>query len=142
MAIFFDKVPLEIREKIYRELLVNEEKALEINWRGHCDSKGKHLYPAILRTCKQAWAEASAVLYEQNHFRHESHLQKGTSLHLCNPLKGEFKRVKRVSKSISFLSLGITVITGMISSKFLIAETHPSPATLTSRLKIMELPDL
>lgn len=94
MAAFFDRVPLEVREKVYQGLLVNEDGAIELHWSGR-DFKGK-LHPAILRTCKQAYTEASPVLYEQNHFRHKSQSDMGTSLRSSDRLASNFGRIKHV----------------------------------------------
>ena len=93
MASFFDKVPLEVREQVYRELLVNQDGAIELDGR-YCNKR--KLYTAILRTCKQAYTEASAVLYEQNHFRFES-WPEATSLDRNGILEGNFARIKQVS---------------------------------------------
>ena len=69
MAIFFEKVPLEVRHQVYQELLVNKHRFFVL------DGSSRHrieteLHPAILRTCKQAYVEGSAILYGQNHFRY------------------------------------------------------------------------
>ena len=62
----------------------------------------KKLYVAILRVCKQAYTEASSILYERNLFRYEYR-------HLCVelggkalfpgwvPPKGRFERIQHVS---------------------------------------------
>lgn len=78
MAIFFTAVPREIRDKIYHELLrvddtLDPETRLQRRETSYeTSSPSEKLYPAILRACKQAQAEASIVLYGQNRFRFEA----------------------------------------------------------------------
>ena len=96
MTLFFERLSLEIRNQVYRELLVEEHGPLETDYHGYLYKTIKPLYPAILCTCKQAYQEASAVLYEQNHFRVKV---VDCSLRCTDPLKGNFARLKRVSWS-------------------------------------------
>lgn len=63
-----DKLPLEVRQMIYKELLVNPVlgtmKAIEAD----ADFGAEAIYgltPAILRTCRSIYEEASEVLYDQ-----------------------------------------------------------------------------
>lgn len=99
MVTFFQRVPRELRDQIYRELLVNNVHSVRLlgSWRGE-PPVGNRLHPAILRTCKQAYTEAFAMLYEENVFRFSSErldkvvqdysLSKGCLeriKHVCNP---------------------------------------------------------
>ena len=64
MAMFFSKVPREIRDQIYHLVLVDEASAIELSYAGSCRS----LHAAILQTCRQAYEEAMPMLYEKNSF--------------------------------------------------------------------------
>ena len=78
MATFFTKVPREIRDNVYQELLrvddiLDPDKRLQKSDIPSQTSKStEKLYPAILRACKQTEAEGSVVLYGQNRFRFET----------------------------------------------------------------------
>ncbi|KAL8797293.1 MAG: hypothetical protein Q9195_000447 [Heterodermia aff. obscurata] len=67
MSTFFDKLPLEIRTLIYEKLLLDKKNPIDAPCCRVPNSKT--LYPTILRTCKQANAEGSSILYERNVFR-------------------------------------------------------------------------
>ena len=103
-----ERLPPELRLRIYRELLLDEDHYLE--------PQGKHpddppyeskVYPAILGVCKQFYAEASAVLYEENEFGYEyrtgSVIDYKRNLSFAdNSSEGPFKRIKHVSIAFSF----------------------------------------
>jgi len=57
----FTRLPAEIREKVYRELLVSPE-VVDI------DFKKPNLHPAIMRTCRAVLHEAHKILYDENTF--------------------------------------------------------------------------
>ncbi|KAF7956624.1 hypothetical protein EAE96_003958 [Botrytis aclada] len=63
-----DKLPLEVRRMIYKELLVNPVlgtmKAIEADTEFGVEAI-YGLTPAILRTCRSVYVEASEVLYDQ-----------------------------------------------------------------------------
>ncbi|KAK0100946.1 hypothetical protein ONS95_013063 [Cadophora gregata] len=68
---FLKKLPLEVRRMVYGYLLVNpllsQIEAIESRF----ESRANHQYelcPAVLRTCRQVYQEASDVLYEKNTF--------------------------------------------------------------------------
>ena len=88
---FFTKLPLETRNQVYEELLLgkdatiivsfcvpkfliaqeNDNDLLQLRSESHDKGVAPHqLYPNILRTCKQAFPEASTTLYEKNVFRY------------------------------------------------------------------------
>ena len=81
MVSFFQKVPRELRDQIYRELLVDNVHSVDPNGGRGLDRRiaKKQLCPAILRTCQQAYAEALAMLYEENVFRFTWYLFAGCS---------------------------------------------------------------
>src|SRR6267378_3922920 len=60
------KLPLEIRNRVYRELLLSENSLRMVDLES-ADINGLH--PVILRTCRQVYNEATKVLYEENEFR-------------------------------------------------------------------------
>ena len=59
----FEDLPGEIRVKIYRFLLIDDEYVEEIETLGETE-----LDPSILRTNKKIHNEAAAILYGENHF--------------------------------------------------------------------------
>ncbi|TVY33009.1 hypothetical protein LSUB1_G007574 [Lachnellula subtilissima] len=73
---FLDKLPIEIRNEVYKYLLYNTMLAdlahVYVVPRGLSGSKyvAYNLSPAILQTCRQVNAEASIVLYEINKFHY------------------------------------------------------------------------
>ena len=69
MATLFNKLPLEVRNQIYEELLAVGKHFFVVDEPSVHKTKS-NLYPAILSTCRQAYHEASAVLYGQNHLRY------------------------------------------------------------------------
>lgn len=82
MGTFLQVLPLELRLQIYRELLVAKKAVTAPGARPKPKSPGrsgalrltfilkpqKQLHPAILRVCKQTYAEASFILLKENHF--------------------------------------------------------------------------
>jgi hypothetical protein len=70
---FLEKIPREVRDHIYKLLLVNEvlatirsvDRPKSINY---IPEKKFDLAPHLLRTCSQIFAEASKVLYKSNTF--------------------------------------------------------------------------
>ena len=69
MAMILIKLPRELRDQIYRELLIDVE-GIRITDNGlKCNFVvTKQLFPAILQVCKQVFSEASMILYEENIF--------------------------------------------------------------------------
>ncbi|KAF7955635.1 hypothetical protein EAE96_004561 [Botrytis aclada] len=68
---FLDKVPIEIRTKIYKELLVNEilGTADSVSRSASYGADTKYgLSPNVLRVCHKIYKEASYVLYNKNTF--------------------------------------------------------------------------
>ena len=95
MAIFFDKLPREIRDMIYELLLVNPHSGVHFRAiRKHQRLAYNDPFPkidlntAILRTCKKAYAEGLPLLYERNVFTYVSYtnLYRAT-IASDNPLK-------------------------------------------------------
>ena len=69
MLTFFDDLPRELRDVTYEELLLDRSYVMQPAKRFHKDLiKRRKLYPAILRTCKQAYSEGSDMLYGQSEF--------------------------------------------------------------------------
>ena len=69
MATILNKLPREMRDQIYRELLLDDVHDIGIVH--HCHhhlNERKQLSPAILQVCKQVFFEASIILYEENIF--------------------------------------------------------------------------
>lgn len=81
-------IPVELRLKIYSELLVLPEPIVV---GGNCgssspplsQSKRDGLCPALLRTNKTVYGEANALLYSDNHFRFTSTSPATTSAHIA-----------------------------------------------------------
>ena len=101
MTSFFD-LPLEIRFLIYRELLIRVGYVKPAVGRyAHEDPPAvNELYPSILSTCKQAFAEGSMVLYEENTFHFDCGLLGGSITCFRNQfakLEHNFKKMKHVS---------------------------------------------
>ena len=69
MATCFNELPLEVRNQIYEELLIDGKRFFVVDGPGSRKTKS-NLHPAILSTCRQAYYEASAILYGQNHLRY------------------------------------------------------------------------
>lgn len=70
---FLDKLPRELRDKVYRHELFNPNLAERIIIEQDASgSRGESfeykLTPALLRTCKQIYREASYILYRENTF--------------------------------------------------------------------------
>lgn len=95
MATFFTKLPLEIRNLIYDELLLDKKNAIGLQ--GHREPDWKKLCPTILRTCKQAYAEGSSILYECNVFRVDQTSLQHLGFVKCDFQNKNFLRVKHVS---------------------------------------------
>ena len=106
-SLLLEKLPPEVREFIYRELLHDEWTVVEQQgWSRNDNMPKKKLYPAILGVCQHIYVEASAVLYEKNVFCYEYPYicigKDGKDRYGTNgPLAGAFERIKRVS--IAFL---------------------------------------
>lgn len=103
-------LPLELRRKIYRELLLDEHLPLQPQTRLITRIRTrKKIHTTILRACKQVYCEAIAVLYEENAFLYEilpfvhayEDRKRGDELTDEN-----FKRINHVS-SLKILSLAI-----------------------------------
>lgn len=110
MSILFNGIPREVRDKIYQLLLVKDrEEAIKfIEWNNeHGYGRVSGLHPAILRTCKQAYAEGISVLYEKNVFSYKSCVGKGRSIDIADPLKGKFSKIKHVRRKSGFCSVRI-----------------------------------
>ena len=138
MAIFFEKLPREIRDKIYRLLLVDEVNAIRLDLSG----SPKRLHPAILRACKQTYEEAISMLYEKNNFLFMRRTDLDVwsdrcdeaSLRNCDPLKASFRRIKRVSCLDPNDASEPNHQYGMFSSRYIIRETHPMISWNTVRV--------
>ncbi len=74
---FLEKIPREVRDHIYKLLLVNEVLATNrsidrtssrTNGINYIPEKKFDLAPQLLRTCSQIYAEASKMIYESNTF--------------------------------------------------------------------------
>ena len=71
MAPFFEKLPRELRDQIYGELLADKVHHIEPQGKRNGDrAMRKQLSPVIFRVCRQAYIETSIVLYENNVFRY------------------------------------------------------------------------
>ncbi|KAL8797294.1 MAG: hypothetical protein Q9195_000448 [Heterodermia aff. obscurata] len=73
MANLLGRLPIEIRNQIYEDLLLYKHGFIMLNYAGNAiDAEGDKvgLHTAILRTCKQVYAEGSNVLYGHNRFRY------------------------------------------------------------------------
>ena len=60
-GISFFSLPAEIRQKVYRELLVSPT-VIDV------DFQKQNLHPAIMRTCRLVFQEAHKILYDENTF--------------------------------------------------------------------------
>ena len=68
---FLDKVPIDIRTQIYKELLVSNiiGTADSVSRGANYGADTKYgLFPHVLRVCRQIYVEASDVLYKENTF--------------------------------------------------------------------------
>ena len=110
-SLFMDTLPAEIRMLIYRELLRDKKSVLKPQGESHNDCiPKKNLYPAILGVCKQTYAEASAILYEENSFSYRYPYmcieEGGESLYSVDPPpRGAFERIKKVSNTFPYDTL-------------------------------------
>ena len=139
MAIFFNKVPREIRDKIYQLLLVDETNVINLRW------PNARLHPAILRTCKQAYEESISMLYEGNSFifirpTDAEFWQDScdeTSLRKCDPLKANFRRIKHVSCLDPNDASEINHRYGMVSLRYIMLERRPMITSNTVKVNRM-----
>ena len=114
MRSFFGDIPLELRILIYKELLTTDTAVDVLNpkLREYIGKDGNNdLHPAILRTCKQAYAEGLHLLYEDNCLRFEF---VGTPTQWFSTQK--FERIKHVSSPCT-LQENYLLTVGAISSK-------------------------
>ena len=122
MRTFFGDLPLELRVPIYRELLTTDKPVDAIKHRSRRDTHMKprrknNIHPAILRTCKQAYFEASKYLYEENRIRFDvidyyeadKTLLWGDSYGLSKSNLAQIKHVGRLLSSAS-LTVGPSTI--------------------------------
>ena len=107
MADYLSKLPLEVSNEIYKELLVDTADCIELQ--KIYPSAGrlkKKLHTNILRASKLVYVQASTVLYGQNRFRFlypkVCVKRGGTSLFSLQrrPQNGAFDRIKHVSKQV------------------------------------------
>lgn len=66
-ALGFEAFPAEVRLKIYRELLINEDEQ-DLDPPEMCGNPGSGLHPQILACNKKIHDEAATVLYGENRF--------------------------------------------------------------------------
>ena len=101
MANILNKLPIEIRNQIYEDLLLYRDGFITLNFDGdsidRSDGDNVGLHTAILRTCKQLYAEGSDVLYGHSRFRYcpnvlMSHEYKGD-----RPTTSAIKKIRHVS---------------------------------------------
>ena len=101
MAAFLDKLPIEIRNQIYENLLLYRDGLIALNFDGNAidlhEGEKVGLSTAILRTCKQAYAEGSSVLYGSNHFRYCLIVLLSYSYEHYRPRTSIFQKIKHVS---------------------------------------------
>lgn len=99
MPSFFGDLPLELRIPIYEELLTKDTAvdAIEPGIRIFFDNNSD-LHPAILRTCRQAYAEAIHFLYEENQFAFGS-WGYSRPIRPLQPWQRPFERMKHVKIS-------------------------------------------
>ena len=64
----WDGLPGEVRNQIYRILLVNN-KHVDTEARRLGKAVRTNLHPVILRACKKVYKEASSLFYRENSFR-------------------------------------------------------------------------
>ena len=92
---FIRDFPPEIRDRIYEELLVSQDDGVEPQGR----YRGHGLHPSILRTCKMAYIEGSAVLYQKNVFRftyRDYCARLNMDIYEFKVPAGSFERIKHV----------------------------------------------
>jgi hypothetical protein len=65
---FLELIPIEIRNQIYGELLLNPILGTDESVKGDPNSVKYNLSPSILPTCRQVHQEASDILYGRNTF--------------------------------------------------------------------------
>ena len=107
MVDYLSKLPHEISNEIYKELLVDTVDCIELQRTNpHAERPKKKLHTNILRASKLVYAQASTVLYGQNRFRFlypkVCVKRGGTSLFSLQrrPQNGAFDRIKHVSKQV------------------------------------------
>lgn len=102
MAIFLERVPLEIRNQIYEELLISREHAIKLRLRKAPNHKHPNkIQSAVLRTCKQIYDEASIVLFEHNRFRFTSYTPSWLNYLKDDPSYKNLNRIKHVRTTLS-----------------------------------------
>ena len=102
MAILLKRLPLEIRNQIYEEILISKEKAIRLTIETLEDTHSTKVHSAVLCTCKQVYAEASIIFWEHNRFRYDGSYG-------LQPLKNDpgyknLSRIKHVSTAHPFPS--------------------------------------
>lgn len=87
----FFGVPYEIRQHIYRDLLINTEGEGKVCLPTWSECPSGNIAPQILRTCKQIYNEAITVLYESNEFCTQDplafHLRHGRRMRHHNTMR-------------------------------------------------------
>ena len=139
MATFLDILPIEIRNQIYEDLLLYRDGSIMLNFDGNAIDRGEGekvgLHTAILRTCKQAYAEGSNVLYGHNHFRYCTTVFLSYKNRQYRPLTSVFQKIKHVS-CICPPSCFITLKVIVLSSSRYAATTYGSfPSIFALSLK-------
>ena len=101
MASFLNKLPIEIRNQIYEDLLLYNAGPIKLNFDGNAIDRwhGRNvgLHTAVLRTCKQAYAEGSNVLYGHNHFHYCPTIFLSHRYKKELPITCAFQKIKHVS---------------------------------------------
>lgn len=103
MSDLLSKLPLEISNQIYEELLTDKVDPIELQSAIRDERPKKTLHTNILRVSKLVYAQASTVLYGKNRFRFEYPkkcvLRGGLNMYSLQtrPRKGAFDRIKHVS---------------------------------------------
>ena len=75
-----------------------------------------HQHPAILRACKQAYAEGLPMLYEQNLFCYVTRTESESTVVVRNSLKDKVDKIKHVRDSKGFMQRSKSVSDTAISS--------------------------
>ena len=107
MADYLSKLPLEISNQVYKDLLVDAVDCIELQRPNPRIERLKKLHTNILRASKLIYAQASTVLYGQNRFRFQYPKvcvkRGGMSMFSLQrrPQSGAFDRIKHVSKKVA-----------------------------------------
>ena len=121
MATFLEKLPVEIRNQIYEDLLLYRDGCITLNFDGNAIDRWEGdrvgLHTAILRICKQAYAEGSNVLYGHNHFRYCPTAFLSISNKIYGPLTSVFQKIKHVSYLSLRACLRVLIVIISSSSK-------------------------